>query len=117
MGNPWDSARVPTVAGAAYAIPVLSPFKWEDIKRQYRRKIRQMRGTIENAAIKTIIYKFGYEGLPGDADAMIRDHLAVHGAPPASLLDRTFLELAIRHAASAVPLKPEDLAPHRGAVD
>ena len=72
MGSPWDSTRVPAVADATFAIPVLSPFKWQDIKRQYRRKIRQMRGTIENAAIKSIIYKSGYQGLPGDADSMIR---------------------------------------------
>ena len=117
IGETWDNSRVPAVADATFAIPVLSPFKAQDIKRQYRRKIRQMRGTIENAAIKTIIYKYGYEGLPGDADAMIRDHLATHGAPPASLLDRTFLGMAIKHAASAVPFKPEDLAPHRVALD
>ena len=115
-GEAWDNARVPAVADATFAIPVLSPFKAQDIKRQYHRKIRQMRGTIENVAIKTIIYKSGYEGLPSDADAMIRDHLAVHGAPPASLLDRTFLGMAIRHAASAVPFKPEDLMPHRVAL-
>ena len=117
MGESWDNSRVPVVADATFAIPVLSPFRPRDIRRQYRRKIRQMRGTIENAAIKSIIYTSGYEGLAGDADAMIRDHLAAHGAPPTSLVDRSFLHMAIKQAASAVPFRPEDLAPHRVALN
>lgn len=117
IGSPWDNTRVPTVADATFAIPVLSPFKLQDIKRQYRRKIRQMRGTIENAAIKSIIYERGYEGLPGDADVMVRDHLAKHGAPPAAPLDRVFLNMAIQHANAAKPFEPADLAPHRVALN
>lgn len=112
----WDNTRVPAMADAAFALPTLSIFNLQDIKRQYRRKIRQMRGTIENAAIKSIIYKSGYEGLPDSADAMIRSHLAVHGAPVASRLDRPFLRMAIQQVTGAVALKPEDLTPHRVAM-
>lgn len=113
IGEAWDNSRVPTVADATYAIPVLSPFKVQDIKRQYRRKIRQMRGTIENAAIKTVIYSKGYEELSVDANAMIRDHLAVYGPPPSALKDRLFLAMAIRHAMNAIAFKQEALVPQR----
>lgn len=117
MGELWDSSRVPSLEDATFAIQVLSPFSPRDIKRQYWRKIRQMRGTIENAAIKSIIYERGYEGLPDDADAMVRDHVAIHGAPPTAAIDRVFLTMAIRHAAAAKPFEPADLVPHRVVLD
>ena len=117
LTEPWDNTRLPGVEGATYEIQSLSPFKPAHLRRQLRRMVRQMRGTIESAAIKSIIYKSGYEGLPNDADAMIRDYLATHGAPPASPIARIFLKMAIQHAASAVPFKPEVLVPHRVALN
>lgn len=113
MANLWDNARVPGVADATYAIQTLSPFKPRDLQRQFRRKIRQMRGAIENAAIKSIIYQNGYEKLSGNADDMIQDYLAEHNAPRVSAMDRVFQKLAIKQAAQAVRPTPEALVPHR----
>ena len=113
MVSPWDNTRVPGVADATYAIQVLSPFRLRDLQRQFRRKVRQMRGTIENAAIKSVIYKTGYEGLPGNADDMILAYLAAHGAPQVSVVDRLFQRLAIQHVIHAVRPESGDLIAHR----
>ncbi len=112
IATPWDNARIPGVVEATYAIQVLSPFKPRDLQRQFRRKVRQMRGTIENAAIKSIIYQAGYEGLPGNADDMILEHLARHGAPRVSVADRLFQRMAIRQATYVARPDLEALMPH-----
>jgi hypothetical protein len=111
--EPWVSSRIAAVTSATFSIPVLSPFKLGDLNRQFRRKIRQMRGRIENNAIKSIIYKAGYEGLEDHADAMIGNYLARHPIPRGSLVDSIFLRLAVReHAASRRP-GPASLLPTR----
>ena len=38
--------------------------------------VRQARGRLENEAIKKIIYRYGYGGLPTFADDMIADWLS-----------------------------------------
>ncbi len=113
LANPWDNSRVPGVADATYAIQVLSPFKPRDLRRQFSRKVRQMRGTIENAAIKSIIYRAGYEGLPRNADDMILEHLVAHGSPTVPAMDYVFQQLAIRHAKRAARPAQADLMAHR----
>lgn len=91
----WDQSRIASRADATYEIPELSLFRARDLKRQFRRKIRQMRGRLESLAIKAIVYTDGYEGLPDDAAAMVEAYLAGHGSPRTGLLDRVFQELAI----------------------
>ena len=115
-GNSWDSSRSVAVAGATYHFATLSPLRPRDIQRQFRRKLRQMRGGIENAAIKDIIYRVGYEALPADADAMIRAYLAANPPPPTNLADRLFQRMAIRESLAATAPEPTALEPHRVVV-
>jgi glycosyltransferase involved in cell wall biosynthesis len=51
----WDQTRIAGHAAASYEIPVLSPFRVRDLKRQFQRKVRQMRGRLENLAIRDIV--------------------------------------------------------------
>ena len=75
---------------------MLSPFSFDDLRRQFRRKLRQMRGQLQNAAISELIYRAGYEGLPEDADEMVESFLANHAPPRVGWPDRMFRMLAIR---------------------
>jgi hypothetical protein len=107
----WDGHRIAGAQAATYCIPQLSPLRPGDIRRQFRRKIRQMRGRLENAAISAIIYEHGYQGLPGHADDMIAAYLQTHPVPAVSLPDRTFMALALRQHARARRPDPDSLRP------
>jgi hypothetical protein len=109
IGSPWDNARIPGVAEATYEIPVLSPFRMQDVRRQFHRKIRQMRGRIEAEAVKTLIYTGNYEALPANADDMIQTYLSAHPPPRASPPDRAFQILAMRASARASRPGPDAL--------
>ena len=111
MGEEWDNARIVGVADATYEIPTLSAFRFNDLKRQLKRRVRQMRGRLQNRAIKTIIYERGYEGLPEDADDMVRQHIGAHGVPKVSLLERPFMARALRETKGAKPFDAASLAP------
>lgn len=115
MGKPWLNSRLVGVSGATYKIDVMSPFRLRDLRRQFRRTIRQMRGKLENAAVKQVIYAGGYAALPTFADDMIRDYLAANPVPAVSLLERPFMFLALRHHRSAVRPDADILRPNRVA--
>ena len=115
--HPWTNAHLLGVAEATYAIDTLSIFRPADIRRQFRRKIRQMRGVLENEAVKTIIYAGGYTALPGNADDMIRQYIDQHGIPRVALPDRPFLSLALRHHRASTPPDPGSLRPVRLSAD
>jgi hypothetical protein len=115
MGQPWKNSRMIGVAGATFEIESLSMFRLRDLRRQFRRKVRQMRGRIENEAVKQIIYSRGYAALPTFADDMIRDYLADRPPPPVQLVERPFMALAIKqHRAMSRP-DLESLLPTRVA--
>jgi hypothetical protein len=107
----WDTTRIAGVAEAAYYIPTLSLYRIPDIRRQFNRKVRQMRGRLENAAIRSIVYQTGYEGLPEYSDTMIQSFLAKHGMPPVSLLDQPFMALAKRQLVPTARPDPARLIP------
>jgi hypothetical protein len=107
----WDPKRIAGSPDATYEIPMLSPFRVRDLKRQFHRKVRQMRGRLENLAIRSIVYERGYEGLPELADDMVNTYLSEHGAPPVSLLDRPFQALALRQIRAAHRPDPAALVP------
>jgi len=111
--KPWENGRVIGVAEAEFDIDALSPFRLRDLRRQFARKIRQMRGRLENAAIKQIIYDRGYAALPAYADDMIADFLAHHPRPAVSLPDRPFMALALAQHRAAVRPDPADLQPRK----
>ncbi len=106
----WDNARVVGVGEATFEISPLSVLKWRDIRRQYRREIRQARGRLENEAVKSIIYASGYAALPGNANDMIKDWLKSHGLKPRSLREGYFLRLALQQLDGARPV-PSELVP------
>jgi hypothetical protein len=110
-GIPWKTQRIGGDPEATYEIPELSPFRWEDLKRQYNRKIRQMRGRLENLAIRSIVYDRNYEGLPEYADDMTLAYLASHTPPSVSVVDGWFRWLALRQIRGAVRPAAERLQP------
>lgn len=111
MGQAWDTNRIVGVAGATYEIAALSMFKPRDLERQFRRKLRQMLGRLQNAAIKEVIYRDGYAALPSDADDLVRNYLLRHSAPAVPILDRPFMALALRRFRTARKPDPASLAP------
>ena len=96
LGKPWDGHLIAGAADAVYLIPPLSPWRRGDWQRQFRRKVRQMRGRLETAAIKSVIYRNGYAGLPAFADDMIAAWLDAGGRPQAGPADQPFMALALR---------------------
>lgn len=96
LGTPWDDAKIAGAAAATFTIRSLSPLRLSDIGRQYRREIRQARGRMENAAIRSIIYAAGYGGLPANADDMIIAWLGRNAPSSASLRAHYFDRLALR---------------------
>ena len=111
LTEPWRNERVVGVADATYAIPVLSPLRPADIRRQYRREVRQARGRLENAAIKRIIYRAGYEGLPAYSNDMITELVRSGDVPPATGRARYFRRIALNEVTSFRPPAPETLVP------
>lgn len=108
----WDDKRAAGVANASFEISPLSPFRWSDIKRQFNREIRQARGRIENAAIKSIIYSKGYGALPVDSDEMINGYLAKNPTSNAkSLRQRYFNYLCRKRIANSKTCSQSDLTP------
>ncbi len=102
--NAWDNSRIVGVAEATFEIDALSVFRWQDVRRQLRRKVRQMRGRVENAAIKRLVQSSGYQALPCFADDMLADFLSTGEMPAISLQDRPFMALALRqHRAARRP--------------
>ncbi len=96
LNKPWDNTRLIGVKGASFALTPLSIFKWRDIRRQYNREIRQARGRMENAAIKALIYKGGYESLPDNANDMIKPYFETNRVECPSIRSTFFMNLAIK---------------------
>lgn len=111
LHNDWEQQRIAGSPAATYEIPVLSPFRARDLRRQFQRKVRQMRGRLENLAIRSIVYEHGYEGLPEFAEDMVTAYLAHHGLPIVSVMDRPFQTLALRQIHAAHRADPALLEP------
>jgi hypothetical protein len=107
----WEPKRIGGSPLATYEIPELSMFRMRDLRRQFQRKVRQARGRLENLAIRSIVYKHGYEGLPEHADDMVNAYLAEHAKPDPSVLDRPFQALALRQIRAARHPDPASLEP------
>jgi glycosyltransferase involved in cell wall biosynthesis len=111
LRNPWENHRIKGTAEAVYKIPRLSPFRPRDIARQARRKVRQMRGRMENAALTRIIYQHGFGGLPEFADDMLTSWLATGASVPVSRAERPFMRLALRALQTTPRPRTENLQP------
>jgi hypothetical protein len=106
IGVEWKTQRIGGSPGAVYEIPVLSPFRFADLKRQFHRKIRQQRGRLENLAIRSIVYDLNYEGLPEYADDMILGYVEKFGVPKVAWVDRPFQLLALRQVRNGIRPEP-----------
>jgi hypothetical protein len=113
QGKAWDNGRVIGVADAVFDIDALSILSAGDLRRQFRRKIRQMRGKVENAAIRQIVYAHGYAALPAYADDMIEEFLARNPPPSVPLADRPFMALALAQHRGARRPDAQSLQPRR----
>lgn len=113
VGGTWHNSRVIGVADAVFLIRPLSPFRLRDLRRHFNRKVRQMRGLVENAAIRVVAHAGGFAALPPFADDMIRDFLLNHPAPAVSLPDRLFMALALSRHRHATKPDAASLEPRR----
>lgn len=113
LGQAWDDSRVIGVSDATYQIATLSLFRPRDLQRQFRRKVRQMRGKMQNQAMKEIIYRHGFAALPANADELVRKHVSEHGIPAVSFMDRPFLALALHQIRVTREFEPASLVPRR----
>jgi glycosyltransferase involved in cell wall biosynthesis len=111
LGNPWESTRIKGTVEAVYEIPRLSPFRPADIRRQYSRKLRQMRGLLENAALMSVIYSGGFAALPHYADEMISAWLAGGGHVELGRIDKIFMSLALKRITAHQRPDPASLEP------
>jgi glycosyltransferase involved in cell wall biosynthesis len=111
LGNSWESSRIKGTVEAVYEIPQLSPFRPADVRRQYRRKLRQMRGMLENAALMSSIYSGGFAALPHYADEMISAWLGNGGEVALGRIDRVFMSLALKRIAAFERPDPASLEP------
>ena len=97
MRKHWDNSRLIGVPDATFSITPLSIFLWRDVRRHYKREIRQRVGRVQNEAIKTIIYTRGYEALPANANEMAATWLKANPLQPRSLRDRFFVRKALQY--------------------
>ena len=106
LGQPWQDRRILTVPAATFEIDSLSLFRTRDLRRQFQRKVKQMRGKLESEAVKKVIYSRGYTALPRFADDLIREFLAANPLPRVPFGDRPFMGMALRQLRTAS--KPDE---------
>jgi hypothetical protein len=92
-----DAARrLATVPQAGWNIKPLSPFRPNDIKTAFDRRVRQSRGRLESLAWNSIIWSQGFGALPAYADDMILGWLSRNRLPAAGAVEGFFRYLALR---------------------
>ena len=106
LSQPWLDRRILTVPAATFEIDSLSVFRFRDLRRQFQRKVRQIRGKLESEAVKKVIYSRGYAALPRFADDLIREFLAANPLPRVPFGDRPFMGMALRQLRTAS--KPDE---------
>jgi hypothetical protein len=110
--GPWEPARIAVAHRATWHQPETSLWSLRDLRRHANRKVQQARGRLEDAAIRSIIYRQGYAGLPRFADQMVLDWLA---EDPARRPSRTDLagQVALRRLRLRRTPFGAELAPRR----
>ena len=81
---------------AGWSIKSLSPFKLDDFRTAFNRRVRQSRGRLESLSWNSIIWEHGFGALPVYADDMILQWLAKHELPAAGLTERIFRAIALQ---------------------
>jgi len=112
LGSGWDTARIAVVPEASWVTPPGRPWRWRDLRRHLHRLQRQARGRLEMAALREVLYREGFAGLPADARRMVLDWIAADPSrtPPPWRDPLARLALARLRQPSADP-SPEALEP------
>jgi hypothetical protein len=90
---------------ASWITPPGRPWRWRDLRRHLHRLQRQARGRLEMAALREVLYREGFAGLPADARGMVLDWIAADPsrAPQAWRDPLAWLALARLRQPSADP--------------
>jgi len=111
-GGGWLPHRVALEPQASWQAPQWQPWRLRDASRHFHRLVRQGRSRLEWAALREVIYRDGFAGLPAEANAMVLEWLA---RDPASRKPRfwrdPFAAIALRTMLHAAPPPPEALLP------
>lgn len=92
----YDTQRMAVVEGASWTFDPLKPWRWRDVRRELRRRIRQIRGQYESAAFSRLVREVGFAGLPALADDMIAGFIARHGSLATNPAGRLMHRFALR---------------------
>ena len=103
LETPFDKTLIEVVGDATWAFNPLNPLNPADLKRYWRRRIRQARGRYENAYLKTRIYTGGYTSLPVHLDPALLEFTSKTPVKPRSAEEAFFMWLARREIAVAKP--------------
>jgi glycosyltransferase involved in cell wall biosynthesis len=103
LETPFDKALIEVVGDATWEFNPLNPLNLADMKRYWRRRIRQARGRYENAYLKTIIYTGGYNSLPVHLDPPLLEFTSHASVKPRSAEEAFFMWLARREISTAIP--------------
>jgi hypothetical protein len=105
LDTPFDKTLIEVVGDATWEFNPLNPLNLADMKRYWRRRIRQARGRYENAYLKTRIYTGGYTSLPAHLDEALLEFTRRAPAPvkPRSAEEAFFMWLARREINAAKP--------------
>jgi hypothetical protein len=103
LETPFDKTLIEVVGDATYEFNPLNPLNLADMKRYWRRRIRQARGRYENAYLKTRIYTGGYNSLPAYLDPALLEFTATAPVKPRSAEEAFFMWLARREMTAAKP--------------
>jgi hypothetical protein len=112
LGGGWEPARIAMEPAASWVTPPGRPWRWRDLRRHLHRLLRQARGRLEMGALREILYREGFAGLPADARRMVLDWIAADPSRAPRLWRDPLSRLALAHLRqpSAEP-PPEALEP------
>jgi hypothetical protein len=103
LETPFDKTLIEVVGAATWEFHPLNPLNLADMKRYWRRRIRQARGRYENAYLKTRIYTGGYTSLPIYLDEPLLAFTRNPTIKPRSPEEAFFMWLARREIKPAMP--------------
>lgn len=103
LETPFDKTLIEVVGDATWAFNPLNPLNPSDIRRYWRRRIRQARGRYENAYLKTRIYTGGYNSLPVYLDQALLEFTVNTPVKPRSAEEAFFMWLARREIRATNP--------------
>jgi hypothetical protein len=103
LDTPFDKTLIEVVGDATWEFNPLNPLNLGDMKRYWRRRIRQARGRYENAYLKTRIYTGGYTSLPIYLDEALLEFVTKTSVKPRSAEEAFFMWLARREMNATKP--------------